>query len=95
MLALPALLPLSDKQETIFGYAARIEVGKGPFVLADAVAQLRKTRNDMLVRVAGIGPAMQMVKARVRELGIDSGGLRVQIEQVPEPREQRHERGEE
>ena len=50
VLALPALLPLSDKQETIFGYAARIEVGKGPFVLADAVAQLRKTRNDMLVR---------------------------------------------
>jgi len=71
VLTLPALLPLSDKQETIFGYAARIEVGKGPFVLADAVAQLRKTRNDTLVRVAGIGPAMQMVKARVRELGID------------------------
>jgi glycosyltransferase involved in cell wall biosynthesis len=70
VLALPALLPLSDKQETIFGYGT-IEVGKGPFVLADAVAQLRKTRNDTLVRVAGIGPAMQMVKARVRELGID------------------------
>jgi glycosyltransferase involved in cell wall biosynthesis len=57
--------------ETIFGYAARIEAGKGPLVLADATAQLRKSRNDVLVRLAGIGPAVQEVKARVRELQLN------------------------
>ena len=57
--------------ETIFGYAARIEAGKGPLVLADATAQLRKSRNDVLVRLAGIGPAIQEVKARVRELQLN------------------------
>jgi len=54
--------------ETTFGYAARIEAGKGPFVLADALAQLRKSRNDVLVRLAGTGPAVQEVKAHVRKL---------------------------
>jgi glycosyltransferase involved in cell wall biosynthesis len=59
------------RSETIFGYAARIEAGKGPFVLAEAVAQLQKNRKDVLVRLAGTGPAMQEVKARVRELGLN------------------------
>ena len=64
-------LGLNGKKETIFGYAARIEVGKGPFVLAEAVAQLRKNSNDVLVRLAGTGPAVQEVKARVRELKLN------------------------
>lgn len=57
--------------ETIFGYAARIETGKGPFVLADATAELRKNRDDVVVRLAGTGPAVQEVKARVRELQLN------------------------
>jgi glycosyltransferase involved in cell wall biosynthesis len=57
--------------ETIFGYAARIETGKGPLVLADATAQLRESRSDVLVRLAGVGPATQEVKARVRELQLN------------------------
>jgi len=65
-LRLPARL--NGKNETIFGYAARIEAGKGPFVLAEALAQLQQSRGDVLVRLAGIGPAMHEVKARVREL---------------------------
>lgn len=60
-----------DLKETIFGYAARIEVGKGPLVLADALAEVLTTRNDVLVRLAGIGPAVQEVKARARELGLN------------------------
>src|SRR5690349_3322953 len=62
-------LGVNGKHETIFGFAARIETGKGPFVLADAVAQLR--RDDVLVRLAGTGPAVQEVKARVRELQLN------------------------
>ena len=57
--------------ETIFGYAARIETGKGPLVLADATAELRKSRDDVVVRLAGTGPAVQEVKARVRELQLN------------------------
>jgi glycosyltransferase involved in cell wall biosynthesis len=71
MLNVYAKLSANGNGETIFGYAARIETGKGPFVLADAAAQLRKSRKDVLVRLAGIGPAAQEVKARVRELGLN------------------------
>jgi glycosyltransferase involved in cell wall biosynthesis len=67
----PAKLPINGKVETIFGYAARIEVGKGPFVLADALAQLRQSDTNVLVRLAGAGPAVQEVKARVRELQLN------------------------
>ena len=71
MLTLPAGLGLNGKNETIFGYAARIEAGKGPFVLAEALAQLRQSRDDVVVRLAGIGPALQEVKARARELQLN------------------------
>jgi len=62
---------LNGNHETIFGYAARIEAGKGPFVLAEAMAQLRQNRDDVVVRLAGTGPAMQEVKARVRDLKLN------------------------
>src|SRR4029078_3495299 len=65
---MPAKLGTND---TIFGFAARIETGKGPFVLADALAQLRQSRDDVVVRLAGTGPAVQEVKARVRELQLN------------------------
>lgn len=70
-LTMPAKLGMNGKHETIFGFAARIERGKGPFVLADALAQLRQSRDDVLVRLAGTGPAVQDVKARVRELRLN------------------------
>jgi glycosyltransferase involved in cell wall biosynthesis len=68
---LPAKIAANGKSETIFGFAARIETGKGPFVLAEALAHLRQSRDDVLVRLAGIGPAMPEVKARVRELQLN------------------------
>ena len=70
VLKMPAK-PHNGKHATIFGFAARIESGKGPFVLADALAQLRQSRDDVLVRLAGTGPAVQDVKARVRELRLN------------------------
>ncbi len=71
MLNISTELVRGVKNETIFGYAARIEAGKGPFVLAEAMAQLRQSRSDVLVRLAGTGPAVPEVKARVRQLGLD------------------------
>jgi glycosyltransferase involved in cell wall biosynthesis len=70
MLTLPTIPPIRDKKETVFGYAARIELGKGPLVLVDALAQLRERGTKALARIAGTGPAVQEVKARVRELGL-------------------------
>jgi len=71
VLKMPAKLGINGKHETIFGFAARIETGKGPFVLADALAQLRQNRDDVLVRLAGTGPAVQEVKAHVRDLRLN------------------------
>lgn len=61
----------TSDHETIFGYAARIEAGKGPFILADALAQLRQDRNDVHVRLAGTGPAVEEVKAHARNLQLN------------------------
>src|SRR4030095_12213054 len=55
MLHVSASLPRNGNHETIFGYAARIETGKGPLVLADALAKLRQERDDVHVRLAGTG----------------------------------------
>src|SRR5690242_15435714 len=66
MLKVSARLSRNGDNETIFGYAARIEAGKGPFVLADALARLRQDRNDVHVRLAGTGPAVEEVKAHAR-----------------------------
>ena len=71
MLKISARFTANGNSETIFGYAARIETGKGPFVLADATAHLRTRRDDVLVRLAGTGPATHEVKARVRDLGLN------------------------
>src|SRR6185503_15648356 len=71
MLKVSASLSRNGDNETIFGYAARIEVGKGPFVLADALARLRQDRNDVHVRLAGTGPAVEEVKAHARNLQLN------------------------
>ena len=71
MLSVSAGLPKNGRRETIFGCAARIEAGKGPFVLADALAQLRQNGSDIHVRLAGTGPAVQEVKAHARKLQLN------------------------
>ena len=56
--------------ETVFGYAARVEEGKGPLVLVEALAELRRADLPAIVRVAGTGPQLPEVRARSRELGL-------------------------
>ena len=56
--------------ETVFGFAARIEAGKGPVVLVNALAEVRQARQEAMVRVAGTGVELEKVKARVRDLGL-------------------------
>ncbi|HEU4432297.1 MAG TPA: glycosyltransferase family 4 protein, partial [Pyrinomonadaceae bacterium] len=42
-----------------------------PFVLADALAQLRRDRSDVHVRLAGTGPAVEEVRAHARNLQLN------------------------
>jgi glycosyltransferase involved in cell wall biosynthesis len=61
-------LPRTRPEETVFGFAARIEEGKGPLALVGALAELNQAGGAGLVRMAGTGPQLQEVKARVRAL---------------------------
>lgn len=56
--------------ETIFGFAGRLEEGKGPLVLVEAFASVNRERPLAVARVAGVGPQLIKVEARVRELGL-------------------------
>ena len=51
-----------------FGFAARLEKGKGPLVLLDAFARVRSELSNTSLRIAGIGPEEQAVRARVEAL---------------------------
>ncbi len=57
-------------KRTVFGYAARVEKGKGPMVLVDALAKLNGDRPSVIARIAGTGPQLPEVKARIRELAL-------------------------
>jgi glycosyltransferase involved in cell wall biosynthesis len=57
--------------ETVFGYAARVEEGKGPLVLVDALAELNGSREPALVRMAGTGSQLPRVRARVRACALE------------------------
>lgn len=62
--------PRTRPAETVFGFAARIEEGKGPLTLVGALAELNQGAAPALVRMAGTGPQLQEVKARVRALNL-------------------------
>ena len=66
----PDPLPPSNSRETVFGFAARLEEGKGPLVLLDALARVNRERPLAVARIAGTGPQLPEVKARVRELAL-------------------------
>lgn len=54
----------------VFGFAARLEEGKGPLVLLDALARVNREAQSAITRIAGTGPQSLEVKARVRELAL-------------------------
>jgi glycosyltransferase involved in cell wall biosynthesis len=60
--------PAGNPGEIVFGFAARLEEGKGPLVLIDALARVNRDRPIAIARIAGIGPQLLEVKARVRDL---------------------------
>ena len=66
---LTSRFPLAP-EETVFGFAARIEEGKGPLVLMDALVKVNLEGPLAVARIAGIGPQLLKVKARARELAL-------------------------
>jgi glycosyltransferase involved in cell wall biosynthesis len=62
--------PSPNSVETVFGFAARLEEGKGPLVLLDALARVNRERPLAVARIAGMGPQLLEVKARARELAL-------------------------
>jgi glycosyltransferase involved in cell wall biosynthesis len=66
--SLPSDNNADNDVETVFGFAARLEEGKGPLVLVDALAKVNRERPLAVAKIAGMGPQLLDVKARVREL---------------------------
>ncbi len=65
------------KPTVTFGFAARLEKGKGPLVLVDAFAQVKSERSNTSLEIAGIGPEEPAIRMRAEELRLlDSCNLR-------------------
>src|SRR5438309_1878761 len=60
----------SEPDEVVFGFASRLEEGKGPLVLLDALAKVNCDRAVAVARIAGTGEQQAEVKARARELAL-------------------------
>jgi glycosyltransferase involved in cell wall biosynthesis len=59
-----------SQDKVVFGFAARLEEGKGPLILLEAMDQLRRKGVNFVTRIAGKGPQSWDVKTRARELGL-------------------------
>ena len=53
-----------------FGFAARLESGKGPMTLVKAFARVRLQLANTSLKIAGVGPQEQAVRALAMELGV-------------------------
>lgn len=56
--------------DVTFGFAGRMERGKGPMVLVEAFAEVRPRLANTFLKMAGAGPQQQAVKARAGTLGV-------------------------
>jgi glycosyltransferase involved in cell wall biosynthesis len=61
--------PCADGSIT-FGYAARLEQGKGLMFLLDAFARVHEARPEARLVIAGIGPLAKLAHARAAALGL-------------------------
>lgn len=59
-----------NRQEIVFGFAARMEEGKGPLILLDAIARVNHSGPLAVARLAGVGAESARVKARARQLAL-------------------------
>jgi glycosyltransferase involved in cell wall biosynthesis len=62
--------PLVAPEGVVFGFAARLEEGKGPLVLLEALARVNREARLASVRIAGAGPQLLEIKRRARTLSL-------------------------
>jgi glycosyltransferase involved in cell wall biosynthesis len=78
----PLAIPRRESPfSTIFGFAARLETGKGPTVLLDAFASMVADLHSVYLRIAGVGPLAFELRRESRLRGLEgrcefSGGYR-------------------
>ena len=63
--------PPDDLKDIVFGFAARLEDGKGPLNLIDALEEVNRQEPLTVARIAGVGPQLHAARARARELALD------------------------
>ena len=63
-------VPQSSVNGVIFGYAARMEAGKGPLNLLQAFAKVKQAGHAVQLKMAGAGPQLVQLKLRTRQFGI-------------------------
>lgn len=56
--------------EVVFGFAARLERGKGPMILLEAFAAARRRVPGIRLRVSGVGPLANVARERALALGL-------------------------
>jgi glycosyltransferase involved in cell wall biosynthesis len=61
---------LQSPSTITFGFAARLEKGKGPLILVDAFAQVKQKLANTSLQIAGVGTEEQPVRMRVTELDL-------------------------
>jgi glycosyltransferase involved in cell wall biosynthesis len=61
---------ISQRPQTVFGFAARLEHEKGPALLVDATAIVNRQEPMAVARFAGTGTELPKVKERARELAL-------------------------
>ncbi|HEX3282552.1 MAG TPA: glycosyltransferase [Pyrinomonadaceae bacterium] len=67
---IPPTINVVGNNETVFGFAARVETGKGPFILVDALTKFEQNGQRAFLRIAGTGPELPEIRKRVRELDL-------------------------
>ncbi|MFY9621818.1 MAG: glycosyltransferase family 4 protein [Pyrinomonadaceae bacterium] len=60
----------NNGSKVVFGFAARLEEGKGPLILLDAMDQLKRKGVVAVTRIAGKGPQSWDIRSRARALGL-------------------------
>ena len=60
----------NNGSKVVFGFAARLEEGKGPLILLDAMDQLKRKGVVAVTRIAGKGPQSWDVISGARALGL-------------------------
>ena len=60
----------SRPEQTVFGFSARVEEGKGPLLLLEALARVNSKEPVARTKIAGNGPQLAEVKERARALAL-------------------------